>query len=129
MFPEVIRKRDDRWPPLIITVGNVSDGFTADPTAATVNFTMVKRSDHASIKVDDKAASIQNVSLNDDETYRAELVYTWAVGDLDTVEEYDGEFTVTIGGTPARVPEGKKNEDGTIEDKFIPLTVVERIGT
>jgi len=126
-FAETLIKRGATLPAFMVKVGKDGDGFVSDPTGATVKFTMALRTDPTSIKVNAAAAVIQNVSLNSDGTYYAELVYQWVSADTDTEGEYDGEFEVTIGTDKLYIPAGDPQSDGSLKNKFVPIEVHGRL--
>ncbi len=126
-FAEFLIKKGATLPAFMVKVGKDGDGFVTDPTGATVKFTMSLRTDPTAIKVNAAAAVIQSVSLNSDGTYYAELVYQWVSGDTDTVNEYDGEFEVTIGADKIYIPAGDPQTDGSLKNKFFPIEVHDRL--
>ena len=127
-FREAVFKKGGTLPALEIVVGQDGyDGFTTDPTGATVKFNMVLRSDHATYKVTAAAGSIQDISLLDDGTYQATLVYAWILADRDTVKQYDGEYEVTIGADIIHIPTGEVDEDLKEIRKYIPISIVESL--
>ncbi len=126
---EFLIKKGATLPALMVKVGENGDGFVQDPDGATVKFTMTKREDHTTIKVNAQSATIQNISTNSDGTYYAELVYGWDSADTNTEEEYAGEFEVTIGADLIYIPAGDPQTDGSLKNKFIPIEVHERLAT
>ncbi len=103
--------KGDTLPALQVNVGESNDGkkengFVTDPTGAIVKFSMWKIEDET-IKVNAAAGSVQNVALNSDGTYYAELVYAWVAADVDTKGQYPGRFTLTIGADTISIPKKK----------------------
>ena len=100
-------KLNDTLPALSIIVGDGSNGFTSDPTGATVVFNMRKVKDDIA-KITNGSGSIGSISTNTDGTYKATISYAWQGVDTDTLEEYWGEFKVTIGSDIISIPNEKK---------------------
>lgn len=88
-------KKGDRYPVARATLYN-ADGSLMNLTGATITFRMRSRSGGA-LKVNAAGTIVGDPTLG-------VVQYAWAVGDTDTVDNYDAEFAVSIGGLAQTVP-------------------------
>jgi hypothetical protein len=87
--------KDNLLPILTDTI--TTDGAAVNLTGSTVTFSM-RRSDSAALKVSAQAAAVVTAASGT-------VSYTWAAGDVDTVGDYLGWWTVTTSGKTQDTPE------------------------